>query len=239
MTTLVVGANGATGRLLVAELLQRGHGVRAVVRSSKSLPAEMRDNPQLTVIEASVLDLTDGELARHVRGCGAVVSCLGHNLTFQGLFGPPWRLVTAATRRLCTAIKASESDEPVRFVLMNTTGVRNRDLDERISFSQKIVTGLLRLLLPPHADNEAAANYLRKQIRSSDAAIDWAVVRPDGLIDEDRVTEYELHASPIRSAIFDPGKTSRINVAHFMAELATDEMAWNTWKGRMPVIYNR
>lgn len=239
MTTLVVGASGATGRLLVAQLLERGHSVRAVVRSSESLPEALRGDPHLTVIQASVLDLTDAELAKHVRGCEAVASCLGHNLTFRGLFGPPRRLVTDATRRLCKAIKANESDEPVRFVLMNTTGVRNGDLDERISFTQKIVIWLLRLLLPPHADNEAAADYLRTQIGSNDAAIDWAVVRPDGLTDEDNVTEYDLHASPIRSAIFDAGKTSRINVAHFMAELATDEMVWNAWKGQMPVIYNR
>jgi nucleoside-diphosphate-sugar epimerase len=239
MTTLVVGASGATGRLLVAQLLERGHSVRAVVRSPESLPEAMRGDPQLTVIKASVLALTDSQLAKHVHGCEAVASCLGHNLTIKGVFGPPWRLVTHATRRLCKAIKENEAGEPVRFVLMNTTGVRNRDLDERISFSQKTVIGLLRLLLPPHADNEAAADYLRTQIGSNDAAIDWAVVRPDGLIDEDSVTEYDLNASPTRSAIFDAGKTSRINVAHFMAELATDETVWNAWKGQMPVIYNR
>lgn len=186
-----------------------------------------------------MLELTESELAKHVRGCVAVASCLGHNLTLKGLFGPPWRLVTHATRRLCQAIKENGSGTPVRFILMNTTGVRNRDLDERISFYQKIVIGLLRLLLPPHADNEAAADYLRTQIGSDDAAIDWTVVRPDDLTDETDVTAYDLHASPIRSAIFDAGKTSRINVAHFMAELATDDTLWNAWKGGMPVIYNR
>lgn len=68
--------------------------------------------------------------------------------------------------------------------------------------------------------------------------MEWAAVRPDGLINEDRVTEYELYPSPVRSAIFDAGKTSRINVAHFMANLITDESAWQEWKGQMPVIYN-
>jgi hypothetical protein len=42
-----------------------------------------------------------------------------------------------------------------------------------------------------------------------------------------------------RSALFDPGVTSRINVAHFMADLITDEDEWKKWKGQMPVIYNR
>jgi hypothetical protein len=49
----------------------------------------------------------------------------------------------------------------------------------------------------------------------------------------------EVHASPTRSAIFDPGSTSRINVAHFMAELIANEDTWSKWKGHMPVIYNK
>ena len=64
-------------------------------------------------------------------------------------------------------------------------------------------------------------------------------MRPDGLIDEDAVTEYDVHPSPIRSAIFDAGQVSRINVAHFMAELITNDETWQTWKGQMPVIYSR
>jgi hypothetical protein len=65
------------------------------------------------------------------------------------------------------------------------------------------------------------------------------VVRPDNLINEDIVTEYEVYPSPTRSAIFDAGKTSRINVGHFMAELITNNDLWNRWKGQMPVIYNK
>ncbi len=122
---------------------------------------------------------------------------------------------------------------------MNTTGVRNRDLDEPISFAQKCVIGLLRALLPPHADNEQAADVLRCEVGQNDVAIEWAAVRPDGLTNEGAVTEYDVHPSPTRSAIFDAGKTSRINVAHFMAELATGDEVWEEWKGRMPVIYNR
>ena len=60
----------------------------------------------------------------------------------------------------------------------------------------------------------------------------------DGLTIEEAVTDYEIHASPIRSAIFNAGKTSRINVGHFMANLISDGDLWNKWKGQMPVIYN-
>jgi hypothetical protein len=101
------------------------------------------------------------------------------------------------------------------------------------------VIGLLRLLLPPHADNEEAADYLRTEIGRKHPAVEWAAVRPDSLINEDTVTEYELFVSPTRSAIFDAGKTSRINVAHFMADLITDSHSWKKWMGQMPVIYNK
>lgn len=239
MTVLVVGASGATGRLLVRQLLDRGLNVKAIVRSPDRLPDEVRSHRGLSVIHASVLDLSDGEMARHVSGCGALASCLGHNLSLKGIYGQPRRLVTDATRRLCDAIKANKPGRPVRFVLMNTAGNSNRDIPERVSFPQKCVIRLIRLLLPPHVDNEKAADYLRTEVGQKDAAIEWAVVRPDTLIDESEVSEYEVYPSPVRSAVFNAGRTSRINVAHFMAELITDDDTWNTWNGQMPVIYNR
>lgn len=238
MTTLVVGATGATGRWLVQQLLERGHGVKAIVRSPEKLPDQLANHHQLTVVHRSLLDLSDSEMAEHVRDCGAIASCLGHNLTFRGVFGPPRRLVTEATQRLCDAVKANSPAEPTRLVLMNTAGNSNRDLDERVSFAQRCVVGLVRWCVPPHADNEQAADYLRTAIGQRDAAIEWVAVRPDSLVDTAEVTRYELHASPTRSAIFNPGKTSRANVAHFMAELITSDAAWQQWQGQMPVIYN-
>jgi len=237
--TLVVGATGKTGKLLVEQLLERGQYVKAIVRSSEKMPKSIRNHPSLSIIEAGILELTDNDITEYVKGCSTVASCLGHSLSLKGIFGRPRRLVTDATRRLCDAIKANPSEQPSKFVLMNTTGNRNRDLDEPISFAQRCVIGLLRGCLPPHADNEDAANYLRMEIGQNDKTIEWVAVRPDGLIDLDTVTEYELHASPTRSAIFDAGKTSRINVGHFMADLIADPKVWLEWKGRMPVIYNK
>jgi hypothetical protein len=239
MTTLIVGASGATGRLLVEQLLNRGESVKIIVRTDSNLSEALNHDEKLSIIYAGVLDLSDAELAQHVKGCNAVASCLGHNLSFKGMFGHPRRLVTDATRRLCGAIKVNNPQIPVKFVLMNTTGNINRDLSERISFSQKCVIGLLRLVLPPHADNEKAADFLRTQIGKNDAIIEWSVVRPDSLTNESEATEYEVHPSPTRSAIFNAGTTSRINVGHFMAQLITDDDAWSKWKGQMPVIYNK
>lgn len=238
MPVFVAGATGATGRHLTGLLLDRGEEVRVVVRSAASLPGRFVGHERLQIIEASLLDLSDAELRDHLAGCTAVASCLGHNLTFRGMFGPPRRLVTDAVRRLCDAIRANEPATPVRFVLMSTTGNRNRDLGEKVSVGQGIVIGILRLLLPPVSDNEQAAEYLRRRVGHQDPVILWSAVRPDSLTDADEVTAYAVHPSPIRDAIFNSGKTSRINVADFMADLATEDAVWEEWKGRMPVIYN-
>ncbi|MEM7011781.1 MAG: NAD(P)-binding oxidoreductase, partial [Verrucomicrobiota bacterium] len=206
MKTLVVGATGATGRLLVEQLLHRGQEVVAIVRSPDKMPEHLRGAENLSIVEGAALDLSDEELARHVQGCDAVASCLGHTLSFGGVYGKPRKLVTDTARRLCEAIKQLDPDKQTKFVLMNTAGNSNRDLEEPISFGQKCVIGLLRLLLPPHVDNEKAADYLRTEIGSDDPKIEWSVVRPDNLIDEEKVTPYKLHPSPTRSAIFDAGK---------------------------------
>ena len=239
MNILIVGASGATGRLLTEELLDRGHFVRAIVRSPGKLPAAVRNHDNLSVIQASVLDLSDAELAQHVRGCEAVASCLGHNVTLKGMYGHPRKLVTDATRRLCDAVRANRPAQSTKYVLMSTTGYRNSTIDDPLPFTQKLIVGLLRLVLPPHADNEQAAGYLVNKVGRNDKLIEWAAVRPDNLIDEDEVTPYDVYPSPLRSAIFGSGQTSRINVGHFMADLITADDTWHKWRGQMPVIYNK
>ncbi len=239
MTTLVVGASGATGRPLVEDLLSRGEEVRIIVRTPDKLPAELTSNPNLTVIGATLLDLSDAQMAQYVAGCDAVASCLGHNVSFKGMYGQPRRLVTDAVRRLCDAIRANKPEKPVRFVLMSTTAITNQDLNEQAPASQKMVIGLLHYVLPPQADNEQAAEVLRVGVGQNDEIIEWTAVRPDGLVNEDHVTEYEIFPSPIRNPVFDAGEVSRINVAHFMAELITDDELFAKWKGQMPVIYSK
>ena len=245
----VFGATGATGRLLVAELLRRGARVRAVARSAEKmravLPEPLRGHDALTVIEASVSELPDAELADHLRGCSAAASCLGHTLSFRGVYGKPRRLVADTARRVCDALAAQATpDAPARFVLMGSAGVRHRGQKEPIPLAQHAVLALLRLLVPPHADNEQAAEHLRTRVPSvsgGDPAgpVEWAVVRPDTLVDHDAVTPYDAHPSPTRSAIFNAGQTSRINTAHFIADLLTDDARFAEWRGQMPVVYNR
>ncbi|MCW8980874.1 MAG: SDR family oxidoreductase, partial [Altibacter sp.] len=127
MTVLVVGASGATGRHLVDQLLRNGTKVRIIVRSIQRIPPSWEQHDNVEIHIASPLELSETALNQYTADCDAVASCLGHNITFKGIYGQPRKLVTEATKRLCQAIKSHKPKSPVRFVLMNTSGNSNRD----------------------------------------------------------------------------------------------------------------
>ena len=239
MTTLVVGATGATGKQLVEQLLNMGQKVKVIVRPTGKTPDTWKNNDKISIIKASISKISVSEMINYMNDCQSVASCLGHNITLKGIFGKPKYLVTDAIRLLTDAIQKNSPEKPIKFVLMNTTANRNRDLNEPISIGEKLLMGLIRLLVPPQLDNEKAADFLRVDIGQKNKLIDWVAVRPDTLINENNVTEYEIYASPIRSALSNLGKTSRINVGNFMSRLIIENDLWNKWKGQMPVIYNK
>lgn len=212
--------------------------MKVIVRSIDRLPEALRSHDRVSITEANLLDLSETELRQQARGCRAVVSCLGHNLTLRGIFGQPKLSVTIAVQRLCRAIELNEPATPVKFILMNSTGNQNTHAGETVSIPQSLVIGMIRHLVPPHADNEKAAAHLQSTYGLAHKMIEWTAVRPDALVDEDSVTAYSTHPSPTCSAIFDADKTSRINVARFMAELVLEDETWKQWKFQMPVIYN-
>lgn len=238
MTTLVLGATGATGRNLVQQLLQVGQRVKVIVRPASNIPEAWQPNERLTIIKTNISETSTEEMAGYLQDCQAVASCLGHNLTLKGIYGKPRHLVADAIKLIVKAVEINAHEQLVKIVLMNTAGNRNRDLPEPVSIAQKLIVGMIRLLVPPHADNEQAADFLRLRVGQNHPSIEWVVVRPDSLIDEDVTSDYDAFPSATRSAIFDPGKTSRINVADFMTRLIRDDNLWKKWQGQMPVIYN-
>ena len=90
MKILIVGSTGATGRLLVNQLLSKGHEVKAFARNNKNFTDETIRNKNLEIVTSTVLDISDKELEMHLDGY--IVSTL--NLSFKGMFGNPRQLVT-------------------------------------------------------------------------------------------------------------------------------------------------
>lgn len=235
---LVLGATGATGRHVVNHLIKNGHEVVALVRSERKLLDLVGDHENLKILEGTALSVSDEDLKSILEECTAVVSCLGHNLSFKGVYGKPMKLVADTVKRVCLGIKDLNDKKARRVILMNTAGFHHKAVDKSYSLSEKVIIGLVRALLPPQIDNEAAANYLIEVVGEQCKSIDWVVVRPDNLTNEDKVTEYKAFATLQRSALTNPGKTSRINTAHFMAELATNGTVLQQWRFKTPVVYN-
>jgi NAD(P)-dependent dehydrogenase (short-subunit alcohol dehydrogenase family) len=192
-TVLLVGGTGRTGRRVLEQLLSRGVSVRAIVRSAQKLTAGAAEHPNLTVVEADLLSLDDENLQHHIRGCDAVISCLGHVLSLKGIFGPPRDLVTRAATRLCQGIEALRPVKPARFILMSSVSVScPGGFDRRRGMFEKALLWILRGVVPPANDNQRAADFFLDNIGTSNPFIQWAVVRPDTLLDGG-VSAYAVH----------------------------------------------
>ena len=236
------------------QLLQQKQNVHAIVRSKQRLLDSLNEiEPksssqfanQLEVTEASLLDLSDEEMKKATNNCNAVVSCLGHNLTFQGIFAKPRRLVSDATRRLCEAIEANYDSKPdsekkdiqkTKFILMGTVAVPNPGGgDDKRSLGERFVQFLLRYLLPPHRDNELAAEYI--MTKTKNPHLEWTVVRPTDLVDGSP-SKYELFDKPQDSLFGGDRVATRSNVAKSMVDMIIADKLWEEWKFKWPVVYD-
>jgi uncharacterized protein YbjT (DUF2867 family) len=234
-TILVLGGTGRTGRRVVTQLLARGAHVRAIVRSAARLPAEAAEHPGLSVTEAELLALSDEELQRQLAGCQAVVCCLGHTISFQGVFGAPRDLVAQAVLRIARAARALHGSPPLRLVLMSSVSVNDpAGLDTRRGAFERAVLWAMRAVLPPARDNQLAADFLCLTIGPTDPHLEWVIVRPDTLI-EGGISQEAVHPGLVAS-LFHPDNSTMSNVAHFQCELACEARVWEEWKGQLPVI---
>jgi nucleoside-diphosphate-sugar epimerase len=236
MKTLVIGASGATGRLVVTRLLDKNIAVKVIIRESAILPKRISEDQKIGIIKGDIDAFPVERIKELMADCDSIVCCLGHTINFKGMFGKPRRLVYNAVKKVTEVL--ANSDDTKKFILMSTTAYTNKNQGEKNTFGESIVFNLLEILLPPHKDNVLSGDHLIYSIKKA-PKIEWAAVRPDSLIDEDIISEYQICDAKTRSPIFNAGKTSRINVAHFIVDLLTEDSLWRTWKYKTPVIYNK
>ena len=239
---LVLGATGNTGRFVVQELLEKqdnSRKVKVIVRSKTKMMDLLKDggekyesNGRLVVKETpSLLSLSSDELTSFLSDCDTIVQCLGHNMTYKGMYKDGY-FVSETVEKFTTAMP-----DDCRFILMGSDGVFHPDgkTDSKPTFGEKCVYFLLRCLVPPHVDNERSALYLYEKCSK-----DWTVVRPTNLTTADSVDgQYEIFESHPESPIFGGGEISRANVANFMTKLVTDQTLYDKYNHRMPIIHGR
>jgi uncharacterized protein YbjT (DUF2867 family) len=77
VTTLVVGASGATGKQLVEQLLNKGQKVKVIVRPAGKKVDTWRNNDNITIIKANISEISVDEMVNYLIDCQSVASCLG------------------------------------------------------------------------------------------------------------------------------------------------------------------
>lgn len=174
MRTVIFGATGPTGRLIVEQALAAGHDVTAVSRR----PGALRPRPGLTVVAGDVLD--PEAVRRAVAGADAVLSSLGTPLTR--------RPVTVYSRGAATIVEAMHR-HGVRRLLAVSSSVMDpawRPTGER--FFNTVMDPLFnrRMGRTVHDD----MRRMEALVRGSD--LDWTLVRPSGLFDHPAVTRYTV-----------------------------------------------
>ena len=158
MIVTVLGATGRTGRLLVAELLRRGHEVTVVVRDPYGAP------------EGTHLVIGDSRdrqaLAAALAGAEAVVSALGPR-------GKDHQLHRQTAAQLVPAMRAAGVRRYIGIsgAGVNTAGDRKRARDRVISAGMGVFA---RSLV---ADKTAELAVWQ------DTEVDWTLVRPPRLVD--------------------------------------------------------
>lgn len=238
----VAGSTGATGKHVVKLLLERGDTqVVAMARSKEKLMGVLDlkegEDSNLVVKEASIGNLSLEELKKATEGCSAVVSCLGHNLTFKGLFREAY-FVSDAAKNLSLGMP-----ENSRFVLMSTVGFPHPKDPIRSRFERGLMA-VLRYLMVPVRDNEKSAYHLLGMLdNKSTADREWVAVRPGDLYNEEDEPEkkpgYEIF-DQASGPLFDmTSMVSRTDVARFMSRLATMESKTfrENHNHKMPVIF--
>ena len=210
--------------------------VKALIRNTAFFPKDLAENRKIKIIDGNITDLSVHQITELINDCDAIISCLGHNITLKGLFGKPRKLVFTAVKKVEESIRLSQ--KKCKFILMSTTAYTNKKEGEQNTFGERIVFTILKALLPHHSDNIAAGDFLLYHIKKVES-IEWVLVRPDSLIDESTTSEVVIVDKKLRSPIFDPGKTSRINVAQFISDLLTNDSLWKEWRYKTPVIYNK
>lgn len=157
MKITVFGAGGATGRLIVAEALERGHDVTAFVRTPGKLTLT---HPNLTVVQG---DATDPQaVAGAVAEAQAVISAVGGS----GL-GPSTQ-ITDITSTIVAAVDGRQP--PLRYLGISTVGAGGSG--SLMPLAAKPVLLMLRYPIKDHEGAEAAV--MRSNLR-------WTIARCTGL----------------------------------------------------------
>jgi putative NADH-flavin reductase len=201
MSIVVFGANGPTGRLLVAHALAAGHQVIAVTRRPDKFPQQ---HPNLTVARADVLDASAVEGV--VSGADAILSTLGAPYGRKQV-----AVYSVGVRNILTAM---ERHQVRRLVVVSSSATDPKPYADAGFFFNRVVQPFVVNVLGKTVYEDM--RRMEELIRNSE--VDWTIVRPSGLFDADFVSDYELAENHIAGRF-----TARSDLAAAMLAQIDDE----------------
>ena len=198
MKIVIFGASGATGKLLVAQALERGHLVTAFARTPSKLQTT---HIAFQIAQGDVKD--SAAVGRAVAGNDAVLSALG--------VGRPLRHDPAVIEGVRNIVRAMEQTGPARLIYQSFLGVREG----------RGQTGfVLGKIMAPLVVRNEVADHEAKEAIIRDSNLDWTIVRPV-LLTKGTPSGVYRHGVDIRAQAFIP-TISRADVADFMLSQLTD-----------------
>jgi uncharacterized protein YbjT (DUF2867 family) len=207
-SVLIVGATGGTGRQLVAQALERGLTVTALVRNPSRLAVE---HPRLTVVRGDVLDPDSVEAA--MRGQDAVLCALGHKRFFY-----PTRILSEGTRNI---LRAMETHGVMRLICETALGIGDSAGRMGLYYTFFVIPVILPFYFWDKTRQERA-------IAQTD--VDWAIVRP-GALTNGALRGHVRHGSHVGSFLWTV-RVPRADVAEFML----DQLTSNTYLRAAPGV---
>jgi putative NADH-flavin reductase len=208
MKLTVIAATGGIGRAVLAQALEAGHDVTAVVRDRSKLDRDVR---------SFAVDLTEPvteSLCTAVSGADAVLSCIGPRRKDET------GIVSAGTARIIAAMQAAGTRRiiAVAGIGLSTVPTPNRPRRRREPgagpLMNLVTLPLVRALLGAHMSDVAA---MEEQLAES--GLDWTSVRLPRLTDGPLTGKYQVaHGISLPRAL----KLSRADAAHFMLRALDD-----------------
>jgi uncharacterized protein YbjT (DUF2867 family) len=184
---LVAGAHGKTARRLVRMLTEDGHEVRGLVRKEEQMPDVEADGaePVLVDLEEEGVEA----VGRAVEGCDAVVFAAG-----AGPGSGAARKETMDYGGAAKLVEAAEQNGVRRYLMLSSMGAGD-----------------------PEGGSEPMRPYLRAKARADErlreSGLDYTIIRPGSLTDEEETGRIEAAESLGRR-----GEISRSDVARTFAE---------------------
>ncbi|WP_329338221.1 NAD(P)H-binding protein [Streptomyces sp. NBC_00663] len=199
MNIVVFGANGPTGRLVVARAAAAGHTVTAVTRRPDAFPV-----PGARVVGADVHDAAAVSAA--VAGQHAVISALGVPYTRDP--------VTVYSGGITHITEAMHEHGVLRLVAVTSTVLFGTPAPgENFLFRRVLEPSLMRFMGRTVYEDMRRMEEIVRQ-----SGLDWTVLRPGGLFDGERVSDYGTGTSRLAGRY-----TARVDLACELVRQAVEE----------------